>query len=372
MPFASLSELPANVRKLSNNKQRRWRAIWNSVFSQTKDEAKAFKSANAIIKESTNMRKNGMRDIEHSLDITEAIGNATVNMEKGVIENVLILTGGKVSRNKTLYTPKAMSEAVNRYDGAKMYLDHPNKDDGPVRSVRDFGGTYRNVRLEEGKLLKADLHLLPNQQIRDIVLPIAEAKPAGVGLSIRDRGRGREEDGVFLVEGFAKGRGFSIDLVTEASVNENLFESEGGDDMKIEDIKLEELQEGNPTLVEQIKSTERASVLKEVEEKLKKGEDATQMLAQGRKLVALAEAGLPSEVAVKVKTMIEPESVTVEVAEGIIKAQKEICESLTPKGGKPAGKEPQVTNHGGSKAKDEGLEEGALPSDDEIVRSLAE
>lgn len=43
---------PDHVKKLPEKKKRQWIHIWNSVFKQTKSEVKAFKAANAIIKES--------------------------------------------------------------------------------------------------------------------------------------------------------------------------------------------------------------------------------------------------------------------------------------------------------------------------------
>jgi len=311
-------------------------------------------------------KKNGYVSFEFASDLSEAVLGSTVNKEKGVIEGVVILTGEKVSRNKTFYTKQALQEAVSRYEGAKMFLDHPKPGEGEVRSVRDFGGVYKNVRLDEGKFLRADLHLVPSDSVRNIVLPIAEAKPAGVGLSIRDRGRGREENGVFLVEGFAAKGSFSIDLVTEASVNETLFEStQGGNDMDLSKVTLEELVEGNPTLVESIKTGERNAVLKEFEEKIKAGEEAPKLLEKSKKALALAESGLPKEVAEKVKPLIESDAVTLEMAQGMIKTQKEILESVKPA---PNAGDPKVTGHGASK--DNNLQEAELPSEDELARAI--
>lgn len=312
-------------------------------------------------------KKNGFVNFEFTSDLEEATRTIVVNKEKGVIEGVVILTGEKVSRNKTFYTKQALQEAATRYEGAKMFLDHPKPGEGEVRSVRDFGGVYKNVRLDEGKFLRADLHLVPSESVRNIVLPIAEAKPTGVGLSIRDRGRGREENGVFLVEGFAAKGSFSIDLVTEASVNETLFEStQGGEDMDLSKVTLEELVEGNPTLVESIKTGERNTVLKEFEEKIKAGEDAPKLLEKSQKALALAESGLPKDVIEKVKPLIEAEGVSIEMAKGMLKTQKEILESM-----KPASKDsdPKVTGHGASN-EDKNLQEAELPSEDELARAI--
>lgn len=309
------------------------------------------------------------RKIETDTELSEAMASTKIDKEKGIIENVLILTGDKRSRNNTLYTKKVLQEAVARYEGAKMFLDHPKTGES-VRSVRDFGGTYRNVRLEEGKYLRADLHLLNKEEVRNTVIPIAESKPAGVGLSIRDKGHGREENGVFLVEGFAGKGPFSVDLVMEASVNETLFEStkeEEDMDKKemLKSVTLEELQEGAPALVDAIKSTERAAALKEVEEQITTGKDAAKVFAKAKKLVMLAESGLPKEVSDRIKPLIEGDLTSPETAEALIKAQKEIVESLGKAPGK--GKEPLVRGNG---AREQDLGEGELPKPEELAEAL--
>jgi len=365
MPYPTIQSLPAAVKVYPMAKQRRWQAIWNDVHKKTGSEEQAFKAANAILKEEYEMKKNGYRKFEFESDLAESVGGAALDKEGGVIGGVVLLTGEKVSRNKTFYTKKALNEAVARYEGAKMYIDHPKADEGSNRSVRDLGGVYRNVRIEEGKFLKADLQLLPNPEIRNLVMPIAESTPKGVGLSIRDRGKGRDENGIFLVEGSAPKGPFSIDLVTEASVNETLFESEqGGDeDMKIEEIKLEDLQNGNPSLVESIRADERAAVLKEYEEAIKKGETADKVILEAKKDAILAAAKFEKDVAEAVKELIAPDHVTIEVAEGIVKKQAELIEKM-----KPAPADPKVKNAGGSK--DGNLEEGHEPTDEELVESI--
>lgn len=310
------------------------------------------------------MKKNP--GFSYESELGEAMSSTRINREKGILEGVLILTGDKVSRNKTLYTKKALSEAVARYEGAKMYLDHPKNGEN-VRSVRDFGGTYKNVRLEEGKYLRADLHLIPNDEVRNTVIPIAESKPAGAGLSIRDRGHGREENGVFLVEGFAGKVPFSIDLVMEASVNETLYESNqgGADEMDLSKLTLDELVKDCPALVESIRSTERTAVLKELEEKIKAGEDAPKIQAKAKKMLVLAESGLTKEVIEKIRPIIESDAMTPEAAEGVVKAQKEILEAMKPATTK---KEPVVTGHGASKETE--VTEGELPTAEDFAVAL--
>jgi hypothetical protein len=314
-------------------------------------------------------RKTDSQEINTDVELSEAMASTKINKERGVIEGVLILTGEKVSKNKTMYSRKVLQEAVKRYEGAKMYLDHP-KNGETVRSVRDFGGTYKNVRVEEGNRLKADLHLIPSDEVRNTVIPIAESMPAGVGLSIRDRGHGREENGVFLVEGFAGKGPFSIDLVMEASVNETLFESNqgGNEEMDLSKLTLAELKEANPALVESITNEARSATLKEVEEQIKAGKDAGVVLAKGKKLMALAESGLPKEVIEKVRPVVEQDSTTPEGAEALIKAQKEIVEALKPSTTVAGNGNPKVKGNGAST--ETALSEGQLPSDDELARAI--
>ena len=57
MPYASVSELPAHVKKYPSKIQRMWMAVWNSVHKKTNSEARAFKAANAVFKK--NMEKFG-------------------------------------------------------------------------------------------------------------------------------------------------------------------------------------------------------------------------------------------------------------------------------------------------------------------------
>jgi len=310
------------------------------------------------------------RQIDMETDLAEAMSGSKINAEKGIIEGVLILTGDKVSKNKTMYGKKVLQEAVTRYEGAKMYLDHPKAGE-TVRSVRDFGGTYRNVRIEEGRYLRADLHLINKEDVRSTVIPIAESKPAGVGLSIRDKGHGREENGVFLVEGFAGKGPFSVDLVMEASVNETLYESnQGGDDDMdkkelMKSLTVDELQEGAPALVDAIKSTERTAVLKEFEEQIKAGQEAPKLQAKTRKMLILAESGLPKEVLERIKPVIEGDLTSPEGAEAIVKAQKEILEKYTPK---LTPGEPVVRGNGA--AREEQISEGAIPSPEELAEAL--
>lgn len=315
------------------------------------------------------------------VDLSEAMAQAQIDHDNGVLRNVVLLTGGKPTKNNTFYTANALAEAGTRYIGAKMFLDHG---EDAVRSVKDFGGVYKNVHLE-GERVVGDLHLAEN--VKD--LAISMAKLGAGGLSIRDRGRGKEEDGVFMVEGFAGKGPFSIDLVSEPSANLNLFEqlnlplkeeegieievsneNKGGKDMKLSEVTLEQLAAENSALVEKIKADERELLTKEFEEKLKQGEaELSKAIASSKKLTLLTEAGFPAEVFASVRKAIEGEGVTVEIAEGIIATAKAVMESKSPA---PAG-QPKVKNNGidqgvaESRSKEE---EDELPSSSDLKEAI--
>jgi len=63
---------PDNIKKLPDKKKREWIHIWNSVFAQTKSEEKAFKAANAILKES-NVELNTLLDVTAKKQIMQGL-----------------------------------------------------------------------------------------------------------------------------------------------------------------------------------------------------------------------------------------------------------------------------------------------------------
>lgn len=286
-----------------------------------------------------------LRDVGCEVDLAEAMANVREDRENGILSGVVLLTGEKKTKNNTFYTKKALVEASTRYEGAKMFLDHG---DSAVRSVRDLGGVYRNVHLEENKVI-GDLKIIENSSVRDLVFSMAKEKVGG--LSIRDRGKGREEGDIFMVEGFGSKNPFSIDLVTEPSSNINLFESEnsdeeknnqGGDNMKWSEITEAEIQKERPELIDKIRADEKKKVLGEVAEEIKNGKDAKSILIKAEKLTVLSEAELPNEVFKSVKKLIEQDGISLDMAKSIIENQKEVMKTINPTG---AGK-PKVIGHG--------------------------
>lgn len=312
-------------------------------------------------KEADMKKKNTSADLSESSSLQEAMAGSKIDEAAGIIKDVVLMTADKVSKNKTKYTRKALQEALKRYDGAKMYLDHPRKDElaerKGVRSIRDLGGTYRNLYIQEGPTpsLKGELHLLEHN--RDIALSIAKNPPKDTGLSLRDRGTVHEEHGVTLVEGFT-GDEFSIDLVVTSSLNKSLFESaqtnEGGKDMEIDwkEISLEDLKKNRQDLVESIQSEATTPLKKLLEESGVKAQET-------EKVMALVESKMSAEFKEVLKPALMAKAVTLEEAKKMIVAQEGLFAKLgkTSKGDS----DPSVK---GQENREQKLSESAVKDED--------
>jgi len=74
MPYNSVAEIPAYVKKYSSKIQSQWRHVFNTVWKSTKgDESRAFKAANSVLKKrfkkQNSMEKNSREDyFSHLID----------------------------------------------------------------------------------------------------------------------------------------------------------------------------------------------------------------------------------------------------------------------------------------------------------------
>ena len=370
MPYGKITELPDAVQKLPAQKQRQFLAAFNSAHKKSGNEETAFKIAWAAVKESaSDMGAAGrFRDLMEDFDLAEAMAGTEIDDANGILKNVVLLTSNKKSANNTFYTDEALAEAKDRYEGANMFLDHGVK--GQNRSVRDFGGVYKNLHID-GNKLRGDVAL--RESARKDLTDIAKMRPAGLGLSIKDRGRGYDRDGVFYVQGFQPDARYSIDFVVDPSVNRDLFEStnkiddEGGDDMDLKSLTLDVLSKDRPDLIESIQNAGKAAILKELEEAKATGGKSEALAA---KMLMLVEADFSKEVLEGVKKMIMPEAIGVDAAKAIIAGQKELIEAIGKKNAGPA-KDPKVTGLGPQKEAD--ISEAAdkdIPKEADILNAF--
>jgi len=168
---------------------------------------------------------------EFNVSLKEALSEASVDKSRGIIRRVMI--GKRESQNPRVYSDQALDDLARLAEGASMYFNHSTEseeeDHGGVRDVRNLAGVYRNARRDGGPAF-ADLHVF--EQFRPFLFAIAEAKPAGVGLSLDSPyggytitpGRNGGDD---VVDGLSILA--SIDLVSRAAMAKNLFEAAGSD-----------------------------------------------------------------------------------------------------------------------------------------------
>lgn len=135
-----------------------------------------------------NIQAQGIQ-LAESLDLSEA----RVDSEGRVIHNVVLIRAGR-SSNRRDYPAHVLESAVNVFEGAKAYADHPDKPNKP-RNVRDITGWYENVRFEDGAL-KASRHFTPNSAGQDVwalaeIIATGKAPATLAGLSINAVGTGK-------------------------------------------------------------------------------------------------------------------------------------------------------------------------------------
>lgn len=155
----------------------------------------------------------------HPFDVTRNLFESA-KAEKGVIRGVKII--GKESRNGRRYTDKALAEAVTKYEGAKVYLDHDRS--GEERGIRDYFGHFESVSNRPDGIY-GDLHYL---ETHSYAPTLAEASTRAsfakdIGMSHNAKGTTKRDGGKVVVESIDEV--YSVDLVTNPATTSGLFES---------------------------------------------------------------------------------------------------------------------------------------------------
>lgn len=143
-----------------------------------------------------------------------------VDREAGIIRGVKIL--GKVSKNGRKYTEEAIAKARPLYEGAKVNIDHPKKDER-ARDWNDGIGELRNVVIAEDGGLRGDLHYNREHALAGKLAEDAERFPRQFGLSHNADGQARKSGKETIVESIDTV--FSVDVVGSPATNKSLYES---------------------------------------------------------------------------------------------------------------------------------------------------
>ncbi len=150
-----------------------------------------------------------------------AIAQGHVDAENGILYGVKLL-GGR-SKNGREYTERAMQNAVDKYRGKKVFIDHPERDRmNEDRSIDRCVGVIESPRFENGAIY-GDLRLRKASPYYEQMLEIASDFGSSFGMSHVADGNGRTERGIEIVEEITDV--FSVDVVCEAATTAGFFES---------------------------------------------------------------------------------------------------------------------------------------------------
>jgi hypothetical protein len=150
----------------------------------------------------------------------EFASDGRIDEENGILFGVKLI--GEHSKNGRRYKPEAMKAAVGLYEGRKMYVNHPGKNEGAERKFEDWGGVFKNVRHIEGQGNFGDLHLRRNSGFFEGILEAAKTFPNAVGFSHVADGDSKMEGDTEIVESIREV--FSVDLVTDPATTAGFFE----------------------------------------------------------------------------------------------------------------------------------------------------
>lgn len=157
-------------------------------------------------------------------DSFEAIsgGKCSIDRDAKVVRDVKVI--GFTSKNGRRFKAEAIEGAVGLYEGAKVYLDHPDpKEITKTRGVRDRNGVLKNARFVAGAGVFADWHYNGAHAATEALLEEIERNPSTLGFSHNARYRyGKPDGGTDIVEQIVAVR--SVDLVADPATTNGMFE----------------------------------------------------------------------------------------------------------------------------------------------------
>lgn len=158
-------------------------------------------------------------------------GKLRVDREAGIIHNAKFIgwespnRHGRKGASGSRYLREAVDEALPRYEGVHVYIDHPkDRKANSERSLHDFAGELFDCRTEEDGGY-ANIKCVLGDPSGEKLLNLAEQFPHMFGLSHNADGRGYVDarSGKFLIESIPVVR--SVDAVSRPATTSNLLES---------------------------------------------------------------------------------------------------------------------------------------------------
>lgn len=145
-----------------------------------------------------------------------------IDEQAGVIRRVKVL--GRKSDNGREYTREAVRDAVQRYEGRSVYVDHRIDPNSP-RSSRDKFGWFEAVKPDENDELWGDFHYLKSHPMAAPTIEAARRRPQLFGFSHDAVGRAKPGSNDTIIESIDEVN--SVDLVGEPATTHGFFESRG-------------------------------------------------------------------------------------------------------------------------------------------------
>lgn len=155
--------------------------------------------------------------VERFKESTTQPGTMKVDREAGVIHGVKLL--GADSKNGRRYSPNAMDQARQMYEGCTVNVDHKYEGE---RSIVEGFGIVRDCKLMPDGVY-GDLHYLKSHPLAPAVTERAERFPQSFGMSHDAEGEVVKAGSEFVVESLIKVS--SVDLVATPATTQGLFES---------------------------------------------------------------------------------------------------------------------------------------------------
>jgi hypothetical protein len=144
-------------------------------------------------------------------------------VDGGVIRSAKLL--GHKSRNGRRYEAKALQDAVGLYEGKKVYVNHPSRDETGDRPFGEWAGIIENVRYKDDGLYGDVVLRQESSHFKGIVEAATNPKfSKSCGFSHVADGESHFDGDTEIVESIKEV--FSVDLVTDPATTKGIFESE--------------------------------------------------------------------------------------------------------------------------------------------------
>lgn len=192
MPFTA-EKLPDRIKKLPPKQKSQWMKVFNSMFSKTKDEKKAFAAANVILskkegkdKSKAEQMKEILSEIKNIIEAEEEV-EVMENQDINIMESFSIIEEGSDNKSATIEFVAAqagLSGNDRRYKtdeltkqqlkGLKMFTDHNHNVENVVGIVREGW--------MDGRKLKAKATIMNSHKHPDVVEMVRDGRIDSVSI----------------------------------------------------------------------------------------------------------------------------------------------------------------------------------------------